>query len=185
MVYKNKDLKKIKYNYKKLIFSVLLIIYLIGLCTGCCFALKNADNFSFVQKVTFTEKMIKSGNNSIFSLCRDILLITAVIVLKYSGILKGLCAVVPFIMSVQNSSLYTVRLCSEKTGFFSLLFNVILKDTAVSFLILIYCYITVNDIISGRQSPKNDMKKRIIYITGIILIYIIDFAIKGFILPLQ
>lgn len=190
MVYKNKDLKKDKLYYRKLIFSVLLIIYFAGLCAGCAFALKNTDNFDFVKKVTFIENLANVEKSSVLAhsvrfLLRDIILIISVIIFKYSGILKGLCLCVPFIMAVQNSCLYTVLMYQVKTGIFNLIFHYILKDTAVSFVVIIYTFIIINELLRGRERPQKDIRRTFVYIRGIFIIYVIDFAVKSFIFPFR
>ena len=190
MVYKNKDSKRNKYYYKKLIFSLLLIIYITGLCTGCLFALKNTDNLHFVQKVMFIEKYI-NNENMLFSgqyitfLSRDLLCLIIITLLKYCGLMKGLCAIVPFVMSAQNAGLYVILMYKNKISFFKIIFEVMLKDTAVSFIIILYCYIIIQEIRICKENHKKDIKMMLVYISVIISVYVIDMVVKSFILPLH
>lgn len=190
MVYKNKDIKIDKLYCRKLIFSVILLVYFSGLCAGCSFALKNARNFDFVQKVTFVQNLSEIENMAVSAcsarfLARDIIFILLILTFKYSGVLKGLCLCIPFIMAVQNTCIYTIFIYKVKVSVFNLIFNYILKDTAVSFMIILYLYVIVTDIVYGRTNIKKDMKKTLIYSTGIILIYIIDTVIKMVIHPFR
>ena len=53
MVSKSITEKTDKTQYTKIIFLVLLLIYALGLCSGCAFAFKNSTNLAFVEKVIF------------------------------------------------------------------------------------------------------------------------------------
>lgn len=181
----NKNISQLyeKINYDKVVFSLLLLVYATGLCSGCAFALKNGDNMLFVSNVTFTSRLGKIETDAILSytlryFARDLACFAAVLILKYSGVLKGMCLCVPFIASLQNASIYCVLLSQKEISIFNLIFYYILRDTAVAFLLLSYCYIIINDIIKKRQNIKADFKKSSIYIGGILFIYMIDYGIK-------
>lgn len=183
MVYKNNEIKNLKIQYRKLIFSLVLLIYFIGLCAGCSFAFKNSRNLAFVQKVTVIENIANTENTALFALsgrylARDLIMLSMILVFKYAGILKGLCVTVPFIMAVQNSCIYISKIYLENLSFFNLFFYFFIKDTAVIFIILVYNYTVVNEIINHKSFVKSDIKKLMIYSVAIILIYIIDTVIK-------
>ena len=136
-----KEFKKI--DFYRIIFAVLLIISFTGLCTGCLFAVKNADNFDFVKRITLTENYTKMENRGIFKpyctiLIRDIIVCCIILFLKYSGIQKSLVICAPFIVSVQNGAIYTVLLSAGEINVFHLLFNYVFKDTAVLLIIILY-----------------------------------------------
>ena len=183
MVYKNTGNKKFKIKYKKILFIIAIVIYIIGLCTGCCFAFKNSQNMAFVQKVTDVEELINAGNKGILAasakyLSRDIILLCQVLIFKYSGILKGLCFAMPFIMAVQNSCIYAGNIYQSRLTVFNLFFNFILKDTAVAMILLLYTCITTNEILSDKYIPKKDIINLSVYISAIIIVYIIGFTVK-------
>lgn len=188
MVYKNNHIKSKKRQYKKFVFYVLLIIYFTGMCAGCTFAFKNGNNMDFVSKVTFTANSDLFNKSAILSqsvrfLIRDLICVAIIFVLKNAGILKGLCRCVPFIVAVQNSCIYTILIYKNKINIFNIIFFYLVKDSAVVFLIMIYCFISVMDIISDKNDIKMDIKKAGIYISGILFIYVIDYAVKTLIYP--
>lgn len=187
MVYKNNRPRK-KSKYKKAVFYILLIIYFAGICAGCTFALKNQENMDFVAKVAFTQENFIPDKNGALSqpfryLIRDILCIAAVFVLKNSGILKGMCLCVPFVAALQNSCIYTILIGQSNIGIFNIVFFYILKDTAAVFLILLYCYLAINEIINQKSNIHSDYKRAAAYASGIIFVYLIDYAIKVLIYP--
>jgi len=186
MIYKNIDLKKYKYQSKKLIFSIILIIYIAGICTGSLFAFKNSQNLTFIQKVTFVENTAKVENTAFLAqsvkLCiRDIMLICLILIFKYSGILKGMCITIPFIFGVQNSCIYSTIISLKQPSAFNILFNYIIRDTAVILIVLLYLLVVIYEIITSKENVKKDIKYLIIFIFATLCIYIIDLTIKSFI----
>lgn len=186
MIYKHKESKLKRINLHRVLLTVLFCISFIGLCTGCLFALKNADNFDFVKQITITEKYIQKVNTGIFEpysriLIRDVIICCSVLFLKYSGLQKSIVICIPFIMSVQNGAVYTVLLSAENISVFHLLFNYVFKDTAVLLIITLYVYTIIKQIINNKNNIKKDIYLLIFYIAAIILIYIIYFIVKYFI----
>lgn len=186
MIYKNIDLKKYKYQGKKLIFSIILIIYIAGICTGSLFAFKNSHNLAFIQKVTFAENITKVENTAFLArsvkfFIRDIMLICLILIFKYSGILKGMCITVPFVFGVQNSCIYSTIFSLNQLSAFNILFNYIIRDTAVILIVLVYLLAVITEIIVSKENVKKDIKNLIIFIFAVLCIYIIDLTIKSFI----
>lgn len=184
MIYNNNEIIKNKLYMSKLVFSLILILYFAGLCSGCAFTLKNAENIDFAAKITLSQNIINMENSAIFvryikSAARDISFILIMLTLKYSGVLKGMCLCVPFITALQNGCIYVVNYIKGKS-LKSLIFEYIIKDTAISFLIILFCYVIISEIISGRKNIKKDRQKTSVYIIGILRVYIIDYVIKFF-----
>ena len=190
MTYKNYNNVKNKTRSRKAVFYILIFIYIFGLVTGCMFTLKNTENLEFVKKITLTESLFtdKSDNYIIHSskfIIRDVILLLFVLIFKYSGILKGLSSCIPAILSIQNSSVYAALMIDKKISVFNLMFNYIIKDTAISFLILSYCFIIFNEIIEAKENPERDIKRFSIYLSGIIVVYLLNFLIKLVVIPLH
>lgn len=181
---KNKSMfNNLKYRNTKHIFYILCILYIAGLLAGCSFTVRNSRNTAFVQKVTFTANLIKTANPGDLSryrlfLWRDIACIISVLLLKYSGIMKGLCICVPFFRAVQNSSIATADFLN-KIGVLRIISGYVLRNTATAFILLIFCTLTVKDIISEREDQGKDIKKTIIFCVGIAIVYLIDFTVKS------
>ncbi len=184
MLNKNYDLKTNRNLVQKIIFYTVLAIYICGLCCGCLFALKNSENTAFVSRITGVEKMVKNGNNTLFTVfaavyIRDVFSLASVLVLKYSGVLKGMCVCRPFVAALQNGCVYIVNYHSG-VEIYDLIVRYILKDTANGFLLILFCYVIVSDIINDRYNYRRDIAKFTVYITGITVVYIVDFIIKIF-----
>ena len=167
-----------------MIFNIILLLYIAGLCAGCSFACKNATNFDFVKQVTFTDRMITSAENGILYgntslLLRDLIIFATIFILKYSGILKGLAICVPFIFTIQNGSIYYVLLYQYKTSFYQLLFYYVLKDVAIGLMLVLFVYITVKDIFNNREDTTKDFTRLFVYYICILTIYAIDYLIKS------
>ncbi len=183
MVNKNINNSKSKLQNKKLILYILLLIYLLGMVSGCVFTFKNKDNIEFIKQISLTEKLLANGETSLYLhttkiFIRDLILLLSILIFKYSGILKCFCICIPFVLSLQNSCLYAVMINTGEISIFNLLFNYIAKDTAVSLLILMYCFIITNEIIHKRSNPQKDIKKFSIYFSGLSVIYILNIIIK-------
>ena len=188
MIYKSKESKRYNLNQNKMIFNIIFLLYIAGLCAGCSFACKNAANFDFVKQVTFTEKMISISENSILPantslLLRDLIIFATVLIFKYAGLLKGLALCAPFISAIQNGSIYYVLLCQHKTTIYQLLFYYVLKDVAISLMLVLFVYITVKDIFNNREDATKDFKRLFVYYICILVIYATDYLIKSIIYP--
>ncbi len=182
MVNKNYKTKLNRIQTGKILFMVVMLIYFSGLCSGCIFALKNAENKAFVSLITGTEKLLAGENTGFFSAyismyTRDIIIFIFILVFKYSGVLKGLSICPVFVYALQNSCIYSVYY-SNINSVLNMIFKFALKDTAVSFLLTIFCYITLKDIADNRYNHKKDIKKITVYLVGITAIYSIDFILK-------
>lgn len=185
MIYKNKDSKN-KYLNKNYIFAAVIFIYFIGLIAGCSFVFKNGDNLTFVKKVTLIENIINGETKPISALSttyvtRSLICIITVLILKYSGILKGMCICIPFILAVQNSAMYSILLYENRFSLFQILYTFMLKDSAVVFIVLIYCGIIINEIVTYKENVKSDIKKLLLYLTAVCIINLIDYTVKAMI----
>ena len=183
MVYKSTDNTKVKIELVNIIFLILIIMYFSGLCCGCKFAFKNSHNMAFVQNVIDIDKMIKIENNGIYAVSvqyfiRDVVMLCRILILKYSGILKGLCLSVSFIVAVQNSCIYSYVIYQNKLSLFRLILDFVLKDTAIIIILLFYTCIISKEIIKEKYNPKKDIFNSLIYISAMIMVYIIDSTVK-------
>ena len=183
MVYKNTGNKKFKIKYKSILFILTVFIYVTGVCTGCSFAFKNSRNIALVRKVTVVEELVNIENKGIFADCmqyslRDLIMLCRVLVFKYSGVLKGLCLAVPFVVAVQNACIYAGNIYQDKLSVFNLFFDFILKDTAIVMILLIYTCLTANEILSDKYNPKKDIINFSVYLCATVIVYIIDITVK-------
>ena len=188
MLYKKAAKKPDKIYIRNLIFIVLLGIYIGGLCAGCAFALKNEQNLSFVQKITFTSgfSALSQGINPAIdysAIFRDTICILMLLLLKYSGILKGFTLTIPFIMAIQNGSIYTSLLNNSQISMLIITLTNVLRDSAVIFLVLIFSSIIVRDIIDEKENYKKDIRLSLVYGLSVVFIYMIDYSVKLFIYP--
>ena len=182
MIYKKNKFRIYGIQYKKLIFFTVIIVYFIGICSGSYFAFKNTDNLLFVQKVTVIQNLLqveKTGDLglSVRYFIRDVLLIASILLFKYSGALKGVCVVIPFILAVQNSCIYASIICNN-ISLFKLITDYIIKDTAISILLIILTTQTIIEIIANKYDIRTDMKKIIWYYLAVISIYFINFSVN-------
>lgn len=182
MIYKKNKFRIYGIQYKKLIFFTVIIVYFVGICSGSYFAFKNTGNLLFVQKVTVIQNLLqveKTGDLglSVQYFIRDVLLIASILLFKYSGALKGVCVVIPFILAVQNSCIYASVICNN-ISLFKLIADYIIKDTAISILLIILTTQTIIEIIANKYDIRTDMKKIIWYYLAVISIYFINFSVN-------
>lgn len=183
MIYKKNKFRIYGIQYKKLIFFTVIIVYFIGICSGSYFAFKNTGNLLFVQKVTVIQNLLqveKTGNlgPSVRYLIRDVLLTASILLFKYSGVLKGVCVIIPFILAVQNSCIYASIICNNNISLFKLITNYIMKDTTISLLIILITTQTIIEIIANRYDIKADIKKIAWYYLSVIFVYVINFSVN-------
>ena len=183
MIYKKNKFRIYGIQYKKLIFFTVIIVYFIGICSGSYFAFKNTGNLLFVQKVTVIQNLLqveKTGDLglSVRYFIRDVLLIASILLFKYSGALKGVCVVIPFILAVQNSCIYASTICNNNISLFKLITDYIIKDTAISILLIILTTQTIIEIIVIKYDIRTDMIKIIWYYLAVISIYFINFSVN-------
>ena len=184
MIYKSKESKQHNLTQNKIILNIIFLLYIAGLCAGCSFACKNSANFDFVKQVIFitnTGNSILLVNKSL--LLRDLIMFAIVLILKYAGILKGLVVCAPFIVAIQNSSIYCILLCQYETTIYQLLFYYVLKDVTISLILILYVYIIIKDIFSNREDTAKDFKRLSVYCISILIIYVVDYFIKLSIYP--
>lgn len=182
MIKKAGNRKYIRNNRQKKIFTVLIIIYIAGILAGCVFSLKNSNNITFVKTITLTSNTESIRNNTISDrlklfLSRDILCVLSALMLRHSGLLKGLCVCIPFIAAVQNSSVFITDYYSG-SSISTIMTRYGLRCTASSFLIIMYCTVILGYILRNREGEREEAKVTAVYICGIILIYVIDVSIK-------
>jgi hypothetical protein len=114
---------------------------------------------------------------SVRYLIRDVLLTASILLFKYSGVLKGVCVVIPFILAVQNSCIYASIICNN-ISLFKLITNYIMKDTTISLLIILITTQTIIEIIANKYDIRTDMKKIIWYYLSVIFVYVINFSVN-------
>ena len=183
MIYKKNKFGIYGIQYKKLIFFTVIIVYFTGICSGSYFTFKNTANLLFVQKVTVIQNLLqveKTGDLglSVRYFIRDVLLIASILLFKYSGALKGVCVVIPFILAVQNSCTYASIICNNNISLFKLITNYIMKDTTISLLIILITTQTIIEIIANKYDIRTDMKKIIWYYLAVISVYFINFSVN-------
>ncbi|MBQ3587340.1 MAG: hypothetical protein II977_02110 [Oscillospiraceae bacterium] len=176
--------KKHRAVSRKLIFSFILLIYISGLCCGAVFSLKNAGNLAFAGEISTGTENVISGKHGILKsyyikyIFRDILYLISVYYLKNSRSAKGVVLAVPFILSLQNSCLYTAFVMKKLTVY-KIISNLVVKDTAIAFIIIICTAAAVYDILYRKENRNKDLQNTGIYIAGIVMVYIIDYSVKS------
>jgi len=165
MVHKNKEKRNKQNKIEKYILAILIISYVVGLCYGCYFVVSNENNAVFVSYIT--------SNNFINTL----IFFIAVILLKYSGILSGILYILPFFSGIQNSAYYCNILLNKETILHNIVF-VVLRDTAVLFLLILYIIVTISQIINKKNNIKKDIKLFYVYISGALVTHLLHYVIK-------
>ena len=159
MIKKIKE-KRNNTDIEKYIFILLIIAYISGIISGCCFIFKNPDNIELTKYLSL--------NNTI----TFIIYLISAFLLKYSGILCGFIFFLPFLNGVQNSVYYSkILLFSNDINLYLNIINAI-KDTAISLLLILYLIVIISQIIYRKYNIKKDLKYFTAYIVSSILIYL-------------
>ena len=164
MLKKLNDAKMNKYNLRKIIFLILLVLYAVGIGAGCLYAFKNTDNMKFISYIVEADynnnlNNTKSLSYHIGCLIKNLLFLLSVYILKYSGVLKGLCLSIPFVMGLQNSCVYCYLISNKKTAIITILKTVLLRDVAVCMVIYLAIMLVICDILYDRYAVATDMKR--------------------------
>ena len=101
----------------------------------------------------------KSLSYHIGCLIKNLLFLLSVYILKYSGVLKGLCLSIPFVMGLQNSCVYCYLISNKKTAIITILKTVLLRDVAVCMVIYLAIMLVICDILYDRYAVATDMKR--------------------------
>ena len=151
-------------DIEKYIFILLIIAYISGIISGCCFIFKNPDNIELTKYLTL--------NNTTTNTTTFVIYLISAFLLKYSGILCGFICFLPFLNGIQNSVYYSKNLLFSKD--INLYLNIInaIKDTATSLLLILYLIVIISQIIYRKYNIKKDLKYFSAYIVSSILIYI-------------
>ena len=147
---KNKSVLKNKY-----IIALLIAFYLTGIYFGCYYIFsKDITHF-----LNFLD--INSINSAVY--------IILALLLKYSGIMSVLLYILPFFSGLQNSVLYCQNIINGNSNI-----GIVIKDTAVTMLLIIYITIIIMQIINKKYNIKKDVKYFSVYFCGVIIIQIIS-----------
>ncbi len=179
---------KIKRNPKKLesILLIMISIYIIGVVIGSflMYLDKNSSNF-LLTILENSAAMSIAGEISVFSsfknLFNDIIFFIVICLFKYSGVLKILTSSVPLIYGMKNAVLYSMASLNG-VNFIKIISNLTIKDTAISFLLILYSASVLTEIIKQKENVKYDIKVLLAYIIAVFSIYIIDIGLKLIIL---
>ena len=148
-------------DIEKYIFILLIIAYISGIISGCCFIFKNPDNIELTKYLTL--------NNTI----TFVIYLISAFLLKYSGVLCCFICFLPFLNGIQNSVYYSkILLFSNDINLYLNILNSI-KDTAISLLLILYLLVIISQIICRKYNIKKDIKCFTTYIISSILIYVI------------
>ncbi len=179
---------KIKRSKKKLdnILIIMISIYILGVIIGSFLIYIDKDSSNFLITILKNSMAISiSEEVSVFSsfqnLFNDIIFFLLICLLKYSGVLKILTSSIPLIYGMKNSILYSMASINGM-NFIKILSSLTIKDTAISFLLILYSASVLNEIIKEKEDIKYDLKILLAYIIAVFSIYIIDVGLKMLIL---
>lgn len=164
MLKKLNDAKINKYSLRKIFFLVVLVLYAVGIGAGCLYAFKDADNMKFISYIVGTDYENNLGNDKSFSfyigcVIKNLLFLLFIYILKYSGVLKGLCLSVPFVMGLQNSCVYCYLIFDKKINIITVLKTMLLKDVAVCMVVSLAVMLVACDIFYDKYAVTNDVKR--------------------------
>lgn len=169
MLYKKNKNEDSFIEAEKYIFGLLLFAYILGVCLGCYFVFSNKENEVFISYLTSKSPL------------RILMYFIFVLVLKYSGVLSSFVCLLPAMLGLQNSVYYCSEILQKKEGVIFSFIPLILKDTTITLLLIIYITLVVFQIISKKYDTKNDFKYFSVYIIGIVSVLAIDYAISSII----
>ena len=167
MVHKTKEIRKRQISSEKYILFLLIVSYFAGIYIGCRFTYLS-NNIIFINYI---------AKNSVLN---DILCIIAALLLKYSGILNGVLYMLPFFSGIQNTVFYCKFILSDTNISYSFVMGII-KDTAVLMMLLLYVLIIINQIINKKYNIKKDLKYVSAYLSGIVVIYFLEYILVNII----
>ena len=166
MINKKGRIKKFKLeNY----IEILLISgYIFGIIVGC----------SYILSSDYSYNNIFTNNKYLYS----IIYFVITIILKYSGILSGAVFTLPVVLGIQNSAYYCSLILNYKYKFIYNGILIIIKDTAISILLILYITIIIYQIINKRYNVKKDIRLFFMYFSGAVVINLLHNVIYQFII---
>ena len=133
---------------EKVTFILLVLGYIFGICIGSYVAFNNP--------ILFTESRLSHGNLLGY--------------LKYSGILSGAMCTLPVFAGIQNSAFYCNYILNFENKSIYKTVIVMIMDSAVIFLLILYITIIIMQILSGKFAVKKDIRYIAIYSAAVIVI---------------
>lgn len=157
MVRKIKNNKIPANKMEKVTFILLVLGYIFGICIGSYVAFNNP--------ILFTESRLSHGN-----LLGYLIYFISAIILKYSGILSGAMCTLPVFAGIQNSAFYCNYILNFENKSIYKTVIVMIMDSAVIFLLILYITIIIMQILSGKFTVKKDIRYIAIYSAAVIVI---------------
>ena len=168
MVNKTKENRRKYLNTEKYILILLLVVYFTGVYSGCYLVFNEKIDTGFIDNI--------AGNNFL----NTAVFFIAVILLKYSGILSGTMYILPFCSGIQNSVQYCSYILNNGKISYMIILE-ILRDTSILLLLVIYIILIINQILSKKYNIKKDIRYFSVYISGVIIIYLMEYILKSII----
>lgn len=169
MLYKKMKIETLHIDCEKYIFGLLLFAYILGVCLGCYFVFSSKENAIFTSYLV-SKSPLKIIMYFIFAL-----------ILKYSGVLSSFVCLLPALVGLQNSVYYCSIILEKNKDVFVSLLPLVLKDTSITLLLIIYITLIAYQIIEKKYDYKNDFKYFSVYVIGSVSVLAIDYAIKSFV----
>lgn len=167
-----KNVKKNKKSYANAEIHTLILLlsaYLLGVCIGCFYVYSNKSNAIFSLNVI----------NSYAA--KNILYFVAALILKYSGILSGIICILPVFIGIQNSIYYCSYILNSTDKIIYTTILTVIKDSALTFLLILYIIVIVSQILNQKYVLKKDLKYFAVYFSGANIIILLEYLLKTFI----
>ena len=163
----NKKTRSIKFKLENYIEILLTSGYIFGVLIGCFYTLSN--NCSYDSLIV--------SNKYFYTIIYFII----TIILKYSGILSGAVCTLPIVLGIQNSAYYCSLILSYKYKFIYNALLMIIRDTAIIILLILYITIIMYQIINKKYNIKKDIRLFFMYFSGSVIINLLHYMIYKFI----
>jgi len=168
MLKKNRNIKN-NAAFEKYILIVLLSSYLLGVCIGCYFIFSSDINYGYAENIVQIQT---------FGI---LLYFVIALILKYSGILKGIIYILITFLGIQNSANYCNYILNKSDKIIYSTVLAVIKDSTVTLLLILYIIVIINQIINKKYIVKKDLKYFSVYFTGALIILLLEYALKTFI----
>ncbi len=177
----NNKFKKSKTRLENILI-IMIAIYIFGVVLGCFLMFIDKDSSSFLITIIKNSfSMNLASELSVFfwikSLFNDAIFFSLIFLLKYSGVLKVLTSSIPLFLGVRNALQYSAANINN-INLIEILASFVLKDTAISFLLILCTSAVISEIIKQKDDIKYDFRIFVAYIVAITSVYLIDISLK-------
>ncbi len=176
--------KKTIRNQTKLekILLAVISVYILGIIVGCIIMCIDKESSNFLLTILKNSAYVLVNESiSVFSVVKyfinDAVFFLLIFLLKYSGILKNSVSCIPLFLGIKNAIRYCMANISG-INLINILINFAVRDTAISFLLILYCAAVMSEIIKKRDDIKYDTQIFLAYISAVLFVYIIDSGLK-------